>query len=107
MRITKIRLAKLATMVRNQVVLSDKADKLRQRMESAQARVDKRYRDTLTPEEYDQYLTSREVYYTTCHEKWTELRSSMPYRTIAEKFKITDKAAEWAIEQTGFCRPII
>ncbi|MFC1337282.1 MAG: hypothetical protein G8D81_20495 [gamma proteobacterium symbiont of Clathrolucina costata] len=104
MRITKIRLAKLASMVRNQIVLNDKADELRQRMESGQTRVDKRYRDKLKPEEYDQYLVSRENYNQAYYQKWSELRSTMPCHTIAEKFKIVDKASEWAIEQTGFKR---
>lgn len=104
MRISKIRLAKLEAMAREQIVICDKADEFRQRMASAQARVDKRYRDKLTSEEYDQYLVSRENYNQAYYQKWSELRSTMPCRTIAEKFKIVDKASEWAIEQTGFKR---
>lgn len=104
MRISKIRLSKLETRAREKTVVDAKNVELRKRMASAQARVDKRYRDKLTSEEYDQYLVSRENYNQAYYQKWSELRSTMPCRTIAEKFKIVDKASEWAIEQTGFKR---
>ncbi|MCG7904889.1 MAG: hypothetical protein JAY60_21005 [Candidatus Thiodiazotropha weberae] len=103
MRLTKIRLAKLASMVRNQAVLNDKADELRQRMQSAQARVDERIREKLAPEDFEQYLVDREAYYTALYQRWAELRSTMPCRTLADKFKIADRAAEL----TGFNRPIV
>ncbi|ODC00605.1 hypothetical protein A3197_09810 [Candidatus Thiodiazotropha endoloripes] len=107
MRLTKIRLAKLASMVRNQVVLSDKKGELRQRMQSAQARGDERIREKLAPEDFDQYLVERDDYYTALYQRWAELRSTMPCRTLADKFEIADRAAELAIEQTGFNRPIV
>ncbi|MET0000049.1 MAG: hypothetical protein ABW125_11680 [Candidatus Thiodiazotropha lotti] len=105
MRLTKIRLAKLASMVRNQVALNDKKGELRQRMQSAQARTDQRIREKLAPEEFDQYLIDREDYCQVYYQKWLELRSTMPCRTLADKFKIADRAAELASEQSGFNKP--
>ncbi|MEW8623959.1 MAG: hypothetical protein AB2559_20490 [Candidatus Thiodiazotropha endolucinida] len=107
MRISKTRLLNLKKRIRAKKVLDEKHIELRRRMEAAQARVDERIQGKLAPEDFDQYLVDREAYYTACHEKWIELRSSMPCRTIAEKFKVADKAAEWARLQTGFNRPIV
>lgn len=105
MRISKIRLAKLETMVRGQVVINDKADELRQRMEAAQARADKYVRDKLTPAEYEEYISSREVYYEAYHQRCAELRTTMPCNGIAERFKISRLASKWARQKTGFRRP--
>lgn len=104
MRISKTRLAKLESLVRGQVVISDQADEVRLRMQSAQARVDEQTREKLASEEFDQYLVDRKDYYQVYHDKWLELRSTIPCRTLADKFKIADRAAELAIEQTGFNR---
>lgn len=107
MRISKTRLAKLETMFRGQVVINDRADELRRRMQSAQARGDERIREKLAPEDFDQYLVERGDYYQAYYQKWSELRATMPCRTLADKFKIADRAAELASEQTGFNRPIV
>lgn len=76
-------------------------------MEAAQARVDERIREKLTPEDYDQYLIDREDYYEVYYQKWLELCSTMSCRTLADRFRIADRAAVLAIEQTGFNRPIV
>ncbi|MEW8000975.1 MAG: hypothetical protein AB2795_20725 [Candidatus Thiodiazotropha endolucinida] len=104
MGISKVRLSKLEARAREKIVIDEKAVELRRRMEAAQARIERANRDKLSPDEYEQYLFSREAYYEVYRQRWSELRSSMPCRTIAEKFKIVDKASEWAIEQTGFKR---
>ncbi|MCG7978254.1 MAG: hypothetical protein N0E58_08970 [Candidatus Thiodiazotropha endolucinida] len=101
-RISRNRLSRLAKRIRAQKVLDAKHVELRQRMAAAEARIERANRDKLSPDEYEQYLFSREAYYEVYRQRWSELRSSMPHSTLAEKFKIADRASAWARGVTGF-----
>lgn len=105
MRISKARLSKIEARAQEKIVIDEKAEELQRRMEAAQARVDKRYRDKLSPEEFELFVSSREEYYEVYHQKWAELCSMMPCGTLAEKFKVVDLASALAREKTGFREP--
>lgn len=105
MRISKARLSKLEARAQEKIVIDKKAEELRRRMEAAQARVDKRYRDRLSPEEFEQFITAREAYYEVYEQRLVELRKTMPYNGIADKFRVARLASKWAREKTGFKRP--
>ncbi|MFI0414274.1 MAG: hypothetical protein ACH255_09050, partial [Candidatus Thiodiazotropha sp.] len=72
MRISKIRLAKLEARAREKTVVGARTGELRQRMETADARIQKRHREKLSPEDYDAYKSSRDAYYETYSQKWIE-----------------------------------
>ncbi|MES9950056.1 MAG: hypothetical protein ABW118_13955 [Candidatus Thiodiazotropha sp.] len=105
MRISKIRLSRIEKRAQEQVLVDEKAEEFRRRMEAAQARADKRYRDKLSPEEFEQFITAREAYYKVYEQRVIDLRKSMPDNGIADKLKIARHASKWAMEKTGFRRP--
>ncbi|MEW8645151.1 MAG: hypothetical protein AB2563_03555 [Candidatus Thiodiazotropha endolucinida] len=102
MRISRTRLLNLKKRIRAQKVLDAKSIELGKRMEAADARIQQRYRERLSQEELETYESSRDAYYEAYSQKWIELRSSMPHSTLAEKFKIADRASAWARGVTGF-----
>ncbi|MEW8050104.1 MAG: hypothetical protein AB2809_06965 [Candidatus Thiodiazotropha sp.] len=105
MGISKVRLSKLEARAREKIVIDEKAVELRRRMEAAQPRVDKWYRDKLTSEEFELFITAREAYYEVYAQRLTELRKTMPDNGIADKLKLARHASKWAREKTGFRRP--
>lgn len=103
-RISRNRLLRLAKRIRAQKVVATKDVELRQRMETADARIQQRYREKLSPEDYGAYKSSRDAYYEAYSQKWIELCNMKPHGTLSEKFKIVDQASEWARGEAGFNR---
>lgn len=103
-RISRNRLSRLAKRIRAHKVLDTKNVDLRQRMEAADARIQQRYREKLSQEEFKTYESSRDAYYEAYSQKWIKLCNMKPHGTLSEKFKIVDQASEWARGETGFNR---